>query len=83
MAKLNRKEKKKMKKKVLVSDSGRYEMRIQAAHRHPDQIATLRISRRQSNGEFADIFFLTGEELLTALESEFGSMKIRDPIVNV
>ena len=76
-ARADRSAKKRMKRKVLVSRDQRYEMRVQAAHRHPDQTAVLRISRREANGEFLDVLHLTGEELLTVVEEKYGPMAHR------
>ena len=75
--KATRSEKKRMKRKVLVSDDGRYEMRVQAAHRQSDQKAILRVSRRDPNDVVSDVLHLTGEELLTLIEEKCGSMAHR------
>ena len=78
-----RQEKKRMKRKVLVSRDGRYEMRVQAAHRHPEQVAVLRISRRDPNDVVGDVLHLSGEELLTLVEEKYGPMAHRRLMVNV
>ena len=76
-ARADRSAKKRMKRKVLTSRDQRYEMRIQAAHRNPHQVAVLRISRREANGEFVDVLHVTGEELLVELEKTYGPMAYR------
>ena len=79
MTEMDRKAKKKLKRKVLVSASGRYEMRIQAAHRHVRQIPILRVTRMEARGGTTEVMHLTGEELLEAPEEKYGPREQMNP----